>query len=518
MRVLNVVSAMVRSQRMQPWRNGLLVLSAALAASALAAAAPDPCATLLADNLRPSVLPQQAALPRWSLQQRMAEHRVPGVAVAVIRDGRLAHACGYGLRTAGVSTQVVDADTLFSVGSVSKVIAAAATLRDVAAGRLALDHSVNDYLTSWKIPTSDGFDPATVNLRMLMSHTAGMTVWGFADYQPGEPLPTLRQTLDGASPAKNAPIRLEATPGSRMRYSGGGVTVEQQVLQDVHRSDFETIARRLVFAPIGMSRSTFTNPLPANTANVAHAHDKDGNPVALPTGWETFPEQAASGLWTNAHELGSFVAALLSAHAGRGTFLPQPLMVQMLTEVAPSQHGLGPRLEGEGLTRVFHHGGSNDSYRAWMEGYPASGDGFVILTNAANGGALAAEIRNALTDAIGNGSNPLLRTQPLPATTLAEFAGSYQLQDDIPIEISGNLFGYFDHPNLQVSASADGITLSDADRKRALLPISPSRFVNPLGDTSQPRYEFLRDGHGRVHALRVQRDGGQLYFRRQPAG
>ncbi|WP_269790572.1 serine hydrolase domain-containing protein [Stenotrophomonas sp. Iso1] len=497
---------------------GLAVLLTGGVAAQPVTATPDvQCNTVVSNTLRPSALPMNAPLPYWSIQQRMAEHKVPGAAIAVIRDGKVAYACGYGLRQANGS-EAVDADTLFSVGSVSKVVTAAATLREVAAGRLALDHSVNAYLRSWKIPASGTYNPDTITLRMLMSHTAGLTVWGFDDFQPGEALPTLLQTLDGIKPARNEPVRIDFAPGMRMRYSGGGVMVEQLVLQDTAGKSFEKIARESVFAPIGMHRSTFTNPLPATTTNVAHAHDNNGNAVALPTGWETFPEQAASGLWTNANELGAFVATLLSTYAGNSDFLPQPIAVAMMSEVAPSQHGLGPRLEGEGSTRIFHHGGSNDSYRAWIEGYPAHGDGFVILTNGANGGRLAAEIRNGLSDALGHGGNTVLRTITLPETALADFAGEYVLQTDLPREVGGNMIGYFEHDHLSVTLGPSGLALASADVTRQLQPLTPNRFINPAADASQPRYEFLRDTRGKVHALLVQRDGGRVYFRRLPTG
>lgn len=489
----------------------LALLSAWLTTPALASDPRPTTDAALAHGLRPSVLASQDPLPDWSIQARMAEYAVPGAAVALVRDGKVVYARGFGVRQRG-SAAIVDADTLFSVGSVSKVVTAAVTLREVADGRLDLDRSVNSYLKTWKIPASGGFDPGVISLRMLMSHTAGLGVWGFEDYQPGEALPTILQTLNGQPPAKNAPVRMEFRPGSRMRYSGGGITIEQLLLQDTSNKAFAQLAGERVFAPLGMSRSTFASPLPVNTANVAHAHDKQGQRTALPTGWESFPEQAASGLWTSANELGQFVAALLASYRGQGSFLPQPLAIAMLTEVSPSQHGLGPRLEGESSTRVFHHGGSNDSYRAWIEGYPASGDGFVILTNGANGGKLAAEVRNALTDSIGNGSNPLLRTMQLPPAALADFEGEYKLRPDLPIAVTGNMAGYFDHDHFRLKMDNGELVASQQDSSRRLRPLSATRFINPAGDASQPRYEFLRDTGGNVQTLRVQRDGGQLLF------
>ena len=71
----------------------------------------------------------------------------------------------------------------------------------------------------------------------------------------------------------------------------------------------------------------------------------------------------------------------------------------MLTREPQSWHGLGPRLNGAGTTRVFHHGGANDSYRAWIEGHVESGDGLVVLTNGREGAWVRSEIRKSVEDA-----------------------------------------------------------------------------------------------------------------------
>ncbi|RKH47612.1 serine hydrolase domain-containing protein [Corallococcus sicarius] len=470
----------------------------------------------LEHGLRPSTLKSGEPLPGWSLQERMAFHHVPGVAIAVLRDGKVVQAVGFGVREAGTQ-DAVNADTLFSVGSVSKVVTAATTLRKVAAGKLDLDRDVNTYLTSWRIPKAPTFANDKVSLRMLMSHTSGLTVWGFEDYLPDEKLPTLVQTLDGVAPAKNEPVRIDFEPGTRMRYSGGGVTVEQLVLENTTRQPLETIARGEVFQRVGMRRSTFVNPLPASLGNIAKAHDKDGQRAALPRGWETFPEQAASGLWTSANELGAFVGTLINSYRGKSDFLPQPIALQMMTEVSPSLHGLGPRLEGEGQTRIFHHGGSNDSYRAWIEGYLETGDGMVILTNSPGGSRLMVEIRNALSDALGRGINPVARTVELAPAVLANYTGTYRLDARVPNDLTGNLAGHFESDTLEVGITEGTLTVTETQQPpRKLQPLSPTRFLGPV-EITQLRFEFLRNARGVVYALVAERGNAKVYFRRDAA-
>lgn len=471
----------------------------------------------LAHGLRPTVLKPGEPLPGWSLQQRMRHHHVPGVAIAIVRDGKVVDAAGYGERAAGADEDV-DADTLFSVGSISKVVAAAVSLRLVAHGQLDLDRDVDHYLTTWKVPPADGLGKPPVTLRMLLSHTSGLGVHGFEDYPPGVPLPGLLDTLQGRPPAKNETVRLQHVPGTRMDYSGGGVMVEQLLLETVAGRPLDALARSEVFAPLGMQRSTFADPARTAQGNIAKAHDAKGAPTAFPRGWESFPEAAASGLWTSANELGAFVGALLRSYRGDDALLPRAVAVEMMTEVAPSWHGLGPRLDGAGATRIFHHGGANDSYRAWIEGYLDSGDGFVILTNGANGGALMLEIRNALSDALAQGVNPPIRTiARRVGTTHADLAGSYQLDPAMPMPLRRGLVDYFDTDGLVVDAGNGALTLAESDgRPVALLPLAPDRFVME-GQFDPPQVEFHRDASGNVSGLSVHRGHAQAWYPREAA-
>lgn len=485
-----------------------------------AAAAPqlvqaDPLA-MLEHGLRPSLLAPGETLPQWSLRERMAHHKVPGVAVALIRNGEVVAARGYGTREAG-KDEPVDGATLFSVGSVSKVVAATLALQLVAEHRLELDRDVNAYLKSWQLPASPQYAQTPVTLRMLLSHTAGTSVRGFDDFQPGEPLPSVRQILDGEAPAKNGPVRIERQPGLLYRYSGGGIMLAQLLVEETRGTSFEAVAQHFLFGPLGMRRSTFAE-LPENTENVAKAHDGKGLPRAQPRGWESFPEASAAGLWTNAEDLGRFVAGLLRSYRGGEGPLPQTLAFQMMTEVAPSVHGLGPRLGGAGRSRVFHHGGSNDNYHARIEGYLESGDGFVILTNSDEGGPrLRNEIRNAFVDALGHAPEPPLQQVKLDlgAAGYADYAGSYRLDESVPMEYREFLTELFNPATVTVQVQGGGLAFrtSESDRLETLAPLATSLFV-PATRTF-PVFEFHRDAFGKVRGLSLRLDKARAYYRRE---
>lgn len=461
-------------------------------------------------KLRPTVIAQNAH--PFTLQERMQAHHVPGVAVAIIEDGKVVAAQGYGVLQAGKNNPV-NADTLFSAGSISKLITAASVLALRDQGALDLDQDIQSYLRSWKLPPHPS--KTSISLRMLLSHTSGLNLPGFADLGPKDPLPTLLQSIQGLPPAKNKALARTQAAGQVHMYSGGGYLLTQLVLEDLSQKPFAQLAQTLVFGPLEMSSSSFAQPLPANTPNVAKAHGAKGQPRALPRGYESMPELAASGLWTSAKDLAKLVAALLSEQSP----LSASTRRSMLTRVAPGSHGLGPRLDQERDQHYFYHAGANESYKAWIEGNPSTGQGLVVLTNAQHGDRLYVEIRNAVADAMNWPINRpfLLDSKALPNAWTAQFTGQYQrpasssnpalhskvvLPYSLRVELKGQ--------DLRVGAAQGGPTLK-------LSPQSPSLFVVPDWSvrTGVTSLEFHRNASNQVIGATVRVGNERSYFSRQ---
>lgn len=154
-----------------------------------------------------------------TITDAMKFYQVPGVSVALINNRKLEWARGYGVVEAG-GDKPVNEETLFQAASISKPVAAMAVLAFVDRGKFTLDEDVNSRLVSWKVPENDFSKEEKVTLRRLLSHTAGLTVHGFPGYAADEPVPTLRQVLDGAKPANTKAILPDVAPGSGWRYSG----------------------------------------------------------------------------------------------------------------------------------------------------------------------------------------------------------------------------------------------------------------------------------------------------------
>lgn len=337
-------------------------------------------------------------IPDDAVAAILEERRVPGVSVAVIHDGQVDWAKGYGVRESGKSDRV-DTDTLFQAASISKPVSAAVALRMVARNELALDEDVNLRLESWKVPENELTRNEPVTLRRLLSHSAGLSMHGVPEFAAGAEVPTLVQILNGDFAAATEPVRLVAEPGSVHRYSGGGYIVLQLLLTDVAGGPFAPLARELVLQPAGMSSSTFEQPLPERLRHkAAVGHHSDGTPIR--GSWHTLPEQATGGLWTTPGDLASFMIEVWRSYHGRSErLLPQHLARLMLSRQI-AEFGLGFSLPRAGVAR-FQHGGGNAGYRCHTVLSVGAADGVVIMTNGDAGEQVIWELFEAIARAYG---------------------------------------------------------------------------------------------------------------------
>jgi CubicO group peptidase (beta-lactamase class C family) len=285
----------------------------------------------------------------------------------------------------------VTTSTLFEAQSISKAIAATATLVLADSGKLSLDADVNTYLKSWKLPDNQLQLQEKVTLRRILSHSAGLNVGSFDGYRSGEPIPALLQILNGEKPANNVPIRVEAVPGSDSRYSGGGGEVEQQLLEDVTGEPFPLLMKRLVLEPNGMTLSTYEQPLSeARRKDAASGHDGEGAVVSGK--WPIQPELAAGGRWTTPTELARWALEITQAWSGHSGGLISTKMAKQMLTVQKEPFGLGVELQGKGRALNFFHGGSIWGFRALLVMFPAIGKGAVVMANADRADALIDEL------------------------------------------------------------------------------------------------------------------------------
>ncbi len=426
--------------------------------------------------------------PAFSITERMRYWNVPGISIAVIDNFRVVYARGFGVTEFGGSSSV-DTTTLFQAGSISKPVFATGALRLVEQGKLALDEDVNAKLTSWKLPDSRFTATEKVTLRRLLTHSAGLTVWGFPGYASTVAVPTVPQVLDGLPPANTAAVRNDTTPGARWLYSGGGFTIAQLLASDVAGEPFPRLMQRLVLAPAGMTRSTYENPLPAAYSRAAASgHERIDTPVL--GRYHTYPEMAAAGLWTTAPELARWAIALAKAYNGNDSTLLRPgtaraMVSEQMTvgqQYGGGTFGLGVAITGTGDSIRFSHNGRDEGFVASMFMYPRLGRGLVVMQNGVTG-ALMNEIARAFAESYGLPAPPRSEqtTVPMAAESLAPLAGEYLLaaQRDTTL--------------LRVAVKNEELWFTNTNNKRTyrLWPLGDDAFFDVNGGGT---VVFERDG------------------------
>ena len=346
-------------------------------------------------------VPNRQGLDGFTLQEVMAKLHTPGVSIAVIKDFKVQWAKGYGV--ADLKTgRPVEVDTLFQAASISKPVTAMAAMKFVQDGRFSLDDDVNKLRKSWHVPESEFNREQPVTPRSLFSHTSGADDgFGFPGYPPSAPLPTLVQILNGEKPSNVGPVKFARPPYQGYKYSGGGIVIMQVALTDMLSKPFDEIMQSTILGPLGMSNSTYRQPLPeAMQGHAAHAYDNEGKAMDAP--WHVYPEQAAAGLWTTPTDLAQVAIELQRAVRGpSGKVLKEATAREMIAPTGVGPFGVGFQIEQKGQGWYFSHSGGNWGFRCHLLAHVRKGYGVVIMTNSDDGGGIIDEIEARVAAAYG---------------------------------------------------------------------------------------------------------------------
>jgi CubicO group peptidase (beta-lactamase class C family) len=388
-----------------------------------------------------------------NLDQWMQLYKVPGMSVAVIDNFKIVWAKGYGVTEPG-SANPVTLHTLFQAGSISKPVAATGTLSLVQQGKLSLGENVNRTLKSWQVPDNEFTKDQKVTLRRILSHSAGLTVHGFPGYAVGSPIPTLVQIFNGEPPANTRPVRVDTVPGTKFIYSGGGVTIEQQLVIDVTGKPFPQFMREAVFDKLGMTDSTYEQPLPpARAAMAATATHADG--MAVPGKWHIYPEMAAAGLWTTASDLARFGIEIALSKQGKANHVLSEATTREMLKPQIEQVGLGFFLGQYKNPEEFGHNGDDEGFKAVLIMFADSGKGVAIMVNSDNGINLANYLVRSVAKEYGWNYTPeqesaadllmLIANLKGPQATLARYAELKKAGSSSPYAMDENtliIIGY----------------------------------------------------------------------------
>lgn len=376
--------------------------------------------------------------PKWTIEERMAFHNIPGVTIAVISNYKLEWAKGYGLADKEQKRPVTPT-TLFQAASISKSLNAVGVLKLVQDKKIDLHTDINTYLTTWKFPYDSLSKGKKITVYNLLTHTAGLTIHGFPGYETTDALPTVQQILDGEKPANTKAVRSAFEPGLRFQYSGGGTTISQLIVTDVTKKDYAQYMADNVLKPLGMVSSFYTVPPPASkVSQLATAYNVNGS--AKQSKYHLYPEQGAASLWTNPTDLAQYIIETQLAYEGKSSkVLNQEMTKTRLTPFTGSPAALGVFIEKKGESEYFQHGGSNEGFRCQYFGsLDGKGNGVVVMVNSDNGNILQELVYSVASvyDWKGFYQPTVKKTVDVPEETLAKYVGKYQIAPGFVITIS----------------------------------------------------------------------------------
>lgn len=317
----------------------------------------------------------------------LQETQVPGLSIAVIRKGQIVLAKAYGWANKA-DKKPATSNTKFQVGSVSKTLTAFAVLQLAEEGKINLDSSIEKYLKSWHLP-KDKYENQLVTIRMVLSHTAGLSVRGYHGvYKPGDQLPNLQESLNGYTGSDGA-LKVIHDPGTKFQYSSGGYTLLQLLIQDITGVSFAEYMHNKIFSPLKMNNTVYdwSGEL---EKTVAIPYDENGNPCPH----YQFTESASGGVYTTASDLAKFLTLLCSNNIKNSLVKPGTIL-QMITPAPGTEgkYGLGCKIfpVNEKVTMIMHDG-ANEGWRAAYYLHPSTGDGIILLANSDRGGKAGAPV------------------------------------------------------------------------------------------------------------------------------
>lgn len=281
----------------------------------------------------------------------------------------------------------VSNDSLFQSCSFSKSVTAAGILKLCGLGKIDLDKPINAQLKSWKISQETKINE--VNARQCLSMTSGLCYGAlkasFSPYTQDKPVPSLKDILQGKSPATNFPVSLSFAPGTDYDYSGAGYMVLQQVIEDVTGTSFADYMQSEILNFFNMKNSIFQHPLNEKW-KVRAIPGFDINGKILKGGWDNIPSFASGGLWSTPFDLANFVLGITKSYLGIDTdVIQKKLAIEMLTRQKNSSFGLGVVVDVEGKAMNFRKNGYNTGYHNELIMFPNAGQGIVVMTNSAVG-------------------------------------------------------------------------------------------------------------------------------------
>ena len=466
---------------------------------------------------------------------------IPGIAIAIVKEGKLIVAKGYGVRELG-KPEPVDQNTIFDAASLSKSFTAAAIASLVNENKMTWDAPVKRYLTSIEFP--DPYLTANVTIRDLLTHRTGIHATNGALFFSG----ANRSQLLGL--IKN--MRIVAPFRTQFIYSNMGYTVAGEAAAVAAGTTWEDLITKRFLVPLEMKRTSAIFNSAPSTGNIAsgHALINGVQRVTLREGVQRDVTAPAGAVQSSAADLANWMIFQL----GDGTFQGKRILSpEVMTEMHSIQiiipggqafrtarqikyfggYGLGWQVMDYRGNRIFWHSGAGDGQFAYMVLLPDSRLGVAVLINSWKAGAnlngaiasriidyylglptrdYGAEYRESWTRSIQQ-QNAAVRQfeasqirNTKPTLPLTEYAGVFR--DQLGLELKIWLEG--DHLRLQYGGG------EIAEVTHWHYDTFLVRWLNPLhAEQRSTLAQFVMSPQGRVAEVQMEFFGDRLVARRQ---
>jgi CubicO group peptidase (beta-lactamase class C family) len=299
----------------------------------------------------------------------------PGCAVGAAIHGTTVHAAGYGVADLEHNVPLT-AETIFEPGSVSKQFTAAAVLLLEQQGKLSLDDPVRKYIP--EVPEYE----APITIRQLIHHTSGLRDWGSVAAIGGWPRGTVARNHDDVLEIVQRQQTLNYHPGAEYSYTNTGYNLAAILVSRVAGKPFAEFTREAIFAPLGMSSSSWRDDFRRLVPNRAVAYSPAGTSFALNMPFENV--HGNGGMLTTVGDLLLWNTNFNEARVGGRTFVDSQLRGGVLNDGRTIEYAAGLVVSRWRGVREISHSGATAGYGGWLARYPDQGLSVAILCNVSN--------------------------------------------------------------------------------------------------------------------------------------
>jgi len=307
------------------------------------------------------------------IEELMKKYKIQGINFALIKNYEIDFLLSLGKRD---NKEKVTKNTLFQSASISKVITSLIILKLVELKKIKLSDDANKYLYDLKIKDKK------VTIKQLLNHSGGISCPGFRGYSHNEKIPKISQIIKAESPANSEKIFVKYKQGT-YHYSGGGYILLQKLIENVTKNRFENIAKKLIFEPLKMERSSFRKLTKGKNSNISSGYEANKK---VNGDFFFYPEKAAAGLWTTAEDLAKLMIEIQFSYKGKSNKILNKVTIKKILNptINAERNFMGLGIFISKNKQLFYHAGSNAGFKSKFIA-DFKGNGIVILTNSSKG-------------------------------------------------------------------------------------------------------------------------------------